>query len=188
MVKPYCRLVLSPPERVRKVRLAGQPDDTTLNVHVNPPAVATPACSNDPPGIVGHGQAAYGDARGPLETRSATAGKTLGACSSTGPARAGTRMEAVTCQYRSASHSRGAPANASVGTRDNVTMRRPGGAYSVCSRALHAARTPPDGVPRAFCDFPIDVRGWAPYTHFHRRGAAVHRLVGRGSGGLRDCW
>ena len=35
--------------------------------------------------------------------------------------------------------------------------------------------------------FPIDGACRAPYTHFHRRGAAVHHWVGRGFGGLRDC-
>jgi len=38
-----------------------------------------------------------------------------------------------------------------------------------------------------FSHFSIDGACRAPYTHFHRRGAAVHHLVAESFDGLRDC-
>jgi len=41
---------------------------------------------------------------------------------------------------------------------------------------------------RVFRVFSIDAQRRRPYTPFHRRGAAVHRLVAESFDGLRDCW
>ena len=57
-----------------------------------------------------------------------------------------------------------------------------------CPDAPHRApRMLRHGAGCVFRDFSIDLRPRAPYTPFHRRGAAVHRLVGEGFDGLRDC-
>ncbi|WP_210313594.1 hypothetical protein, partial [Methylorubrum rhodesianum] len=54
-------------------------------------------------------------------------------------------------------------------------------------RSQNALRGPVAAFLALISDFPIDAVRRAPYTPFHRRGAAVHRLVGEGFDGLRDC-